>query len=125
MMARVLVVEDDLWSQRIVTDLLEMRGHEVIMAASVASARAELAKQRPQVVLLDIHIPGGGGEILLREIRSSEVREKLPVIALTASAMTGDKERFLRLGFTAYMSKPIDVKVFGPTIERLVAEAEQ
>ena len=122
-MARVLVVEDDPWSQRIVTDLLEMRGHEVIMASSVATARGELAKS-PQVVLLDIHIPGGGGEVLLREIRAHANHAKLPVIALTASAMTGDKERFLRLGFTAYMSKPIDVKMFGPTIERLVAEAE-
>ena len=123
-MARVLVVEDDLWSQRIVTDLLEMRGHEVIMANDVATARSGLSKA-PQAVLLDIHIPGGGGELLLREIRSTTDRAKLPVIALTASAMTGDKERFLRLGFTAYMSKPIDIKVFGPTIERLVAEAER
>lgn len=123
-MARVLVVEDDPWSQRIVTDLLEMRGHEVIMASDVASARRELANQ-PQVVLLDIHIPGGGGEVLLREIRASAERASLPVIALTASAMTGDKERFLQLGFTAYMSKPIDVKMFCPTIERLVAEAQR
>ena len=122
-MARVLVVEDDPWSQRIVTDLLEMRGHEVMMASSVSTARAELAKS-PQIVLLDIHIPGGGGELLLREIRTSAERATLPVIALTASAMTGDKERFLRLGFTAYLSKPIDIKVFGPTIERLIAEAQ-
>ena len=122
-MARVLVVEDDPWSQRIVTDLLEMRGHEVMMASSVSTARAELAKS-PQIVLLDIHIPGGGGELLLREIRTSAERAKLPVIALTASAMTGDKERFLQLGFTAYLSKPIDIKMFGPTIERLIAEAQ-
>ena len=121
-MARVLVVEDDPWSQRIVTDLLEMRGHEVMMASSVSSARAELGKA-PHVVLLDIHIPGGGGELLLREIRADANHAKLPVIALTASAMTGDKERFLRLGFSAYMSKPIDIKMFGPTIERLVEEA--
>lgn len=123
-MARVLVVEDDQWSQRIVTDLLEMRGHEVIMASSVSTARAALA-QRPQIILLDIHIPGGGGEVLLREIRANAECATLPVIALTASAMTGDKERFLRLGFTAYLSKPIDIKMFGPTIERLVGEAQR
>jgi CheY-like chemotaxis protein len=123
-MARVLVVEDDPWSQRIVTDLLEMRGHEVMMASNVSTARAELAKG-PQIVLLDIHIPGGGGEVLLREIRASADRATLPVIALTASAMTGDRERFLRLGFTAYLSKPIDIKVFGPTIEKLIAEAQR
>jgi len=122
-MAKVLVVEDDPWSQRIVCELLEMRGHEVLAASDVAAARAALAKQ-PQVVLLDIHIPGGGGELLLAEIRASETYARLPVIALTASAMSGDRERFLRQGFTAYMSKPIDVKSFGPTIENYVQEGE-
>ena len=121
-MALILVVEDDPWSQRIVVELLEMRGHQVIAAGDVPSARAELAK-KPQVVLLDIHVPGGGGEQFLKEIRASADHGALPVIALTASAMAGDKERFLRLGFTAYMSKPIDVKSFGPTIESYVPES--
>jgi CheY-like chemotaxis protein len=119
MMAKILVVEDDPWSQRIVVELLEMRGHDVLAANSVATARAQLANA-PHIVLLDINIPGGGGELLLREIRASVAWAGLPVIALTASAMTGDRERFLRQGFTAYMSKPIDVKSFGPTVEHYV-----
>lgn len=118
-MAKVLVVEDDPWSQRIVVELLEMRGHDVLAADSVASAR-ELLAHEPQIVLLDIHIPGGGGEALLREIRASQTYGGLPVIALTASAMAGDRERFLRQGFTAYLSKPIDVKSFGTTVEHFV-----
>jgi CheY-like chemotaxis protein len=120
-MALVLVVEDDPWSQRIVVELLEMRGHQVIAANDVTTARAELAK-KPQIVLLDIHVPGGGGLAFLKEIRASADYGTLPVIALTASAMTGDRERFIRQGFTAYMSKPIDVKSFGPTIESYVGE---
>ena len=118
-MAKVLVVEDDPWSQRIVVELLEMRGHDVLAADSVDSARAQLANG-PHIVLLDINIPGGGGELLLREIRSTSAYAGLPVIALTASAMTGDRERFLRQGFNAYMSKPIDVKSFGTTVEHFV-----
>ena len=114
-MAKILVVEDDLWSQRIVRELLEMRGHHVLTADGVDGARAHLASS-PELVLLDIHIPGGGGELLLREIRAHDAQ--LPVIALTASAMTGDRERFMREGFTAYLSKPIDVRSFGETIER-------
>ena len=98
-------------------DLLEMRGHEVVAADAVESARAALLDAELGLVLLDIHIPGGGGELLLREIRERASTRRLPVIALTASAMTGDRERFLRQGFTGYMSKPIDVRSFGPTVE--------
>lgn len=121
-MGRILVVEDDPWSRRIVCDLLEMRGHEVLAASGVTEGRA-LLEQRPEVVLLDIHIPGGGGELLLREIRANAALAKLPVIAFTASAMHGDRERLLRLGFTAYLSKPIDVPSFGPAIEQHLGEA--
>jgi CheY-like chemotaxis protein len=115
-MAKILVVEDDPWSQRIVCELLQMRGHDVLAAFDVPTARTLLAEQ-PELVLLDIHVPGGGGETLLREIRASAELATLPVIALTASAMAGDRERLLRTGFTAYMSKPIDVRSFGDTIE--------
>jgi CheY-like chemotaxis protein len=121
-MARILVVEDDEWSRRIVVDLLEMRGHEVIVASDAAGARSQLAAV-PALVLLDIHIPGGGGEAVLAEIRATPQLAGLPVIALTASAMAGDRERFLRQGFTAYMSKPINVKLFGPTIESYLEPA--
>jgi two-component system cell cycle response regulator DivK len=118
-MAKILVVEDDPWSQRILVELLEMRGHDVIAADTVSSARAQLGNA-PQIVLLDIHIPGGGGEAFLREIRASDSFARLPVIALTASAMAGDRERFVQQGFTAYMAKPIDVQSFGPTVEHYV-----
>lgn len=121
-MARILVVEDDEWSRRIVVDLLEMRGHEVLVASDVVSARSQLAAA-PALVLLDIHIPGGSGEGMLAEIRATPRLAGLPVIALTASAMAGDRERFLRQGFTAYMSKPIDVRAFGPTIESYLGSA--
>ena len=115
-MGRILVVEDDVWSRRLVIDLLEMNGHEVLAAGDIALAR-KLLDHGPQVVLLDIHVPGGGGQALLAEIRARADLRDLPVIAFTASAMTGDRERFLRLGFTSYVSKPIDVRAFGETIE--------
>ena len=115
-MARILVVEDDEWSRRIVVELLQMRGHDVIEAADASSAREGLT-HAPELVLLDIQFPGGNGIDLLGEIRANTALAQLPVIALTASAMRGDRERFLRQGFTAYMSKPIDVKEFGTTVE--------
>ena len=86
-MGKVLVVEDDPWSRRIVCDLLEMRGHEVLAAADIQHARTLLAAG-PALVLLDIHVPGGGGAVLLAEIRGTEALRELPVIAFTASAMS-------------------------------------
>jgi CheY-like chemotaxis protein len=114
-MARILVVEDDLWSRRLVFELLVLRGHNVLCAAGVSDGRAQLDTVRFDLVLLDINIPGGGGELLLAEIR--EYNEVIPVIAFTASTMAGDRERFLAAGFTAHVSKPIDVKSFAEMIE--------
>ncbi len=112
----ILVVEDDEWSRRIVVDLLVMRGHDVIEATDGASARAGLLRA-PDLMLLDIQFPGGNGIDLLSEVRADARTARLPVIALTASAMRGDRERFLRQGFTAYLSKPIDVRTFGAAVE--------
>lgn len=122
-MARILIVEDDEWSRRIVTEVLQRAGHEVIEAGDATTARAGLV-QRPALVLLDIQFPGGNGEQLLSEIRRDASMATLPVIVLTASAMSGDRERFLRLGFTAYLSKPVDVRTFATTVAGyLAAEA--
>jgi len=114
-MARILVVEDDLWSRRLVFELLVSRGHDVLCAAGVVDGRAQLDSVRFDAVLLDINIPGGGGELLLQEIR--EYNAIMPVIAFTASTMAGDRERFLAEGFTAHLSKPIDVRSFAATVE--------
>lgn len=119
-MASFLVVEDDPWSQQLVRDVLELYGHTVASAETITQARAALLAGRPDLVLLDIHIPGGGGLQLLREIRTSDTFHDLPVIALTASAMAGDRERFLDEGFTGYMSKPIDVRTFCGIIETYI-----
>jgi two-component system cell cycle response regulator DivK len=114
-MARILVVEDDLWSRRLVFELLVQRGHNVLCAAGVSDGRQQLDTVRFDAVLLDINIPGGGGVLLLHEIR--EYNEVIPVIAFTASTMAGDRERFLAEGFTAHLSKPIDVSSFVATVE--------
>jgi two-component system cell cycle response regulator DivK len=114
---RILVVEDNALNLRLVRDILELRGHTVRTAGDVAEARQQLAGQPPSLVLMDIQIPGGGGELLLREIRSSAGLAALPVIAVTAQAMDGDRQRLLAAGFDGYLSKPIDVRTFAATVE--------
>jgi len=114
---RILVVDDDPWSARIASRVLGLRGHAVECRTTFASARAALVDSTHDVILLDIDLPGGRGDELLAELRVRD--QRLPVIAVTSSAMIGDREKFLRQGFTAYLSKPIDVRTFGDTIERL------
>jgi CheY-like chemotaxis protein len=128
MTMHVLVVDDDPWCRRIAERVLARRGHQVTTAATLGEARARVRLDADaeavagafDLVLLDINLPGGSSELLLHELR--ELGAALPIVAVTASAMAGDRERFLRQGFTAYVSKPIDVRTFGEVVERLASE---
>jgi CheY-like chemotaxis protein len=121
--ARILVVEDNPASRLLVRDILTHRGHEVIEAVSAEGARARLSPP-PDLILMDLLLPGTeGGELLIGEIRSKKELAKVPVIAVTASAMSGDRERLLRAGFDGYMSKPIDTRAFGPLVETHLGKA--
>jgi CheY-like chemotaxis protein len=119
-MSCILLVEDHPFNRRLVRDVLEFRGHEVIEACDVAQARARLAEGRAEIVLLDVQIPGGGGEAVLRTIRGDATLARLPVIAVTALAMGGDRARLLATGYDGYISKPIDTKTFGAEVESFV-----
>jgi diguanylate cyclase (GGDEF)-like protein len=122
-MSRILMVEDNPMNRRLVRYVLEFRGHEVIEAGSVDEGRQRLARRLPDLVILDLNLPGGGGELLLREIRGEARLRALPVVAVTAYAMEGDRERLLREGFSGYISKPIDTTTFGPQIESFLDKA--
>lgn len=124
MTARILVVEDNPLNLELVRDILEYRGHQIESAATVSEARQRLDASRPDLVLLDVQIPGGGGEALLREIRVNDALAGLAVIAVTALAMEGDRERLLGAGFDGYLSKPIDTKTFGQSVESFLKRKE-
>ena len=115
--ACVLIVEDNALNRRLVRDILEHRGHTIVEACDVAEARAQLERLTPDLVLLDVQIPGGGGELVLREIRLDARFAHLPVLAVTALAMPGDERRLLAAGFSGYLAKPLDTRSFGPVIE--------
>jgi CheY-like chemotaxis protein len=115
--ARILIVEDNSLNRLLVHDLLELRGHEVIEAANVDEARTMLDIEHLDLLLLDVHIPGGGGEAVIREVRKRAELADLPIVAVTSLAMPGDRERLLGSGFQGYLSKPIDTRTFGPAIE--------
>ena len=120
-MNTIVVVEDNEDNRMLMEALLEDR-YAVEQYESGPSALEALAQTRPDLVLLDISLPTMDGTEVLARLRQMAHLEGLPVVALTAHAMVGDRERFLNLGFDAYVAKPIvdEDELFG-TIDRLIA----
>jgi CheY-like chemotaxis protein len=123
--ARILIVEDNPLNRLLIHDVLELRGHEVLEASTVAEAKAVLEVEKPDLLLLDVQIPGGGGEAVIREVRKRPDLVSLPIVAVTSLAMPGDRERLLGIGFQGYLSKPIDTRTFGAAIEAFLEAAPQ
>jgi two-component system cell cycle response regulator DivK len=113
----VLVVEDDPNSQKLVRELLELHGCTVHTARTADDAVAVADTHQPDLVLMDIQLPGDSGVIALNKLRANPRTSGIPVVALTAFAMRGDRERFLDEGFAGYLSKPIDVRTFIASIK--------
>jgi CheY-like chemotaxis protein len=123
--ARILIVEDNPLNRLLIHDVLELRGHEVLEASTVAEAKAVLDREKPDLLLLDVQIPGGGGEAVIREVRKRPELVALPIVAVTSLAMPGDRERLLGIGFQGYLSKPIDTRTFGAAIEAFLEAAPE
>ena len=119
-MADVLIVEDNEMNLRLARDLLEYRGHHVTGARDAAEFRAAITDTVPDLVLMDIRLGNDSGEELLGELRTDPRLRAVPVIAVTAQAMDGDRERLLAAGFDGYVSKPLDTRRFGATVEGFV-----
>ena len=117
---RILVAEDNTVNQRLVTRILERRGHVVALAAHGGEALAALAGERFDIVLMDVQMPEMDGFEATAAIRAREHAsgERIPIIALTAHAMKGDEERCTRAGMDAYIAKPLDPKRLVEMIER-------
>ena len=121
---KVLVVEDNDMNMQLVEYLLEEGGYEIVKATSGEEALAitrDADAKAPDLILMDIHLPGMDGLSVVREIKSDARMGGVPILALTAHAMRGDKDRFLEAGCDGYISKPIDVKTFISSIEQYLA----
>jgi CheY-like chemotaxis protein len=123
-MSRILVVEDNPLNLSLVRELLLHHGHEVVEAKTADEASEKLAMgSPPDLVLLDIQIPGGGGLRVLQRIRADGRLGKLGVVAVTAQAMHGDRQTILDAGFDGYVSKPIRARSFVSEVEAFIDAA--
>lgn len=114
--ARILLVEDTPHNLELATYLLESAGHVVIAAMTGAAAIQSSTADRPDLVLLDLHLPDLDGHQVLLRLRDNPTLAGVPVVAVTASAMIGDRERLLAAGFDGYLAKPIEPTTFLATI---------
>lgn len=122
-MARILIVEDNPVSMKLTVRVLEYDGHEVLQAEDAAAGLRLAREQQPDLVLMDIMLPGMDGIAALGELRVDAATAHLKVAALTAYAMKGDRERLLEAGFDGYFAKPIRHKEFLAGVAGLLAEA--
>lgn len=119
-MADILIVEDSPDNMKLFRTLLTLKGHAVTGLPGGEELFSTLEAGRPDLVLMDIQMPGKDGLALLAEIRDSPFRD-LTVIALTAHAMAGDRERALAAGFDGYITKPIDIRQFPEQVTAALA----
>jgi len=115
--AKILIVEDNSDNMKLFTAVLGIRGHAVVGLPGGEGLLAAMDAERPAAVLLDIQLPGEDGFQLLAKLRATLGEALPPVVALTAHAMSGDRERALEAGFRGYLTKPIDVATFARSVE--------
>jgi len=108
-MALILYVEDDAANRTLVRRVLTAEGHAIAEAGNAQEALEMLNKQTPDLILMDINMPEVDGFTLTERIKANPKWRQVPVIALTANVMKGDRERVLQAGCDGYIQKPIDV----------------
>jgi len=108
----ILVVEDNERNLKLLRDVLEYAGYDVRAARTGEDGIALAVKEPPDLVLMDLQLPGIDGTEALRRLRKNPRTADIPVVAVTAQAMKQDRERVLEAGFNGYVSKPISVRAF-------------
>ncbi|HTQ56143.1 MAG TPA: response regulator [Bryobacteraceae bacterium] len=117
---KILVADDNAASRELIREVLEMSGYDVMEAVDGREAVARAREGVPDLLLVDIQMPHVDGFGVLRELRSDPRLSNVRVVALTAFAMHGDRERALDAGFDGYISKPVEIAALRKEIQRFL-----
>lgn len=115
---KILCVEDNETNMLLVSRIVGAEKHELLQAEDGHRALEVLEEERPDMILLDINIPGINGLDLARRIKSDESLAAIPIVATTANVLVGDRERCLEAGCDEYLPKPLDIRMLRETIRR-------
>ena len=122
MARRILVVEDNDLNRKLFCDVLKANGHEVVPVADGNNVLATARRFAPELVIMDIQLPGVSGVDLIAEIKRDRDLAKVPVLAVTAYAGKGDEERIRGAGAEDYLAKPVSIGPFMAAVRKLLAE---
>ena len=120
----ILVVEDNERNLKLLRDVLEYAGYDVRVARTAEDGITSAVSEPPDLVLMDLKLPGIDGMEALRRLRESSRTADIPVVAVTAQAMRQDRERALDAGFNGYVEKPISVRAFPDQVRRFLSGGE-
>jgi CheY-like chemotaxis protein len=115
---KVLIIEDNPINMELVTDILTVAGYRVLQAEDAEIGIALARTEKPALILIDISLPGMDGLAATRILRQDPTTRDIPIVALTAHAMKGDREKILAAGCTGYISKPINTR----TLPKMIAD---
>lgn len=121
--AVILIVEDNEANRLLAGFVLEREGYRVEMAENSEQALDMLGRRAPDLILMDVQLPGLDGLSLTRQLKGDKKTAAIPVVALTALAMTGDRERTLDAGCNGYISKPINTRTFAAEVRKFLPSA--
>ena len=119
-MSTVLIVEDNEKNMKLARDVLQAKGYRTLEAVTGEDGVKLAHEQKPDLVLMDIQLPGINGIEAFKQIRGHEATRSIPVVALTASVTPTDRSQITAAGFDAFVGKPINLKEFLDTVKRLV-----
>jgi CheY-like chemotaxis protein len=129
MNAKILVVDDNPTNLKLVFHVLKFEGHDILNAVDAEEAQIILADTLPDLILMDIALPGMDGLTLTRKLKANERTRHIRIVALTAFAMKGDDQKALGAGCDGYITKPIDTRIFPAQVakflENLPAKANE
>jgi len=120
-MSTILIVEDNDKNMKLARDVLQVRGYATLEATTGEEGVRLARERRPDLVLMDIQLPGISGIEALRQLRADPATSAIPVLAVTASVMEQDRRQITAAGFDAYVGKPINLKDFLEAVRRALA----
>ncbi|HLZ95654.1 MAG TPA: response regulator [Candidatus Dormibacteraeota bacterium] len=119
----VLLVEDNETNQMLTTAVLNRDGYRVSVASTAEEGRALIDAEAPDLILMDLQLPGLDGLGFTRELRRGAATASIPIVAMTAHAMLGDEQEALAAGCVGYIAKPIDTRTLGESLKRYLQVA--